>query len=146
MASELMSFTVNNRTYHVDTMPPNVAFDLNWDVAAALAPLIASGQSKAAGGTTITAILGEVTPGLGDSLREICKRAVKYVITPDNTYLRDEATFNKWFSEHPEDLMAVPVMAVREIARNFLQPALAIVTRAIGFAPPKAQESSQQKT
>lgn len=120
------TFEVNGRIYVIDRIPPDVAFSFGLKATKVIAPML-SGLKDITDRDSDKwlSLLSSALSGIDtDRTEELCKIALDYVITPDNTYMKNAAIRFEWFTKYPEDLMLVPLMAVTEIARDFLLPTL----------------------
>ena len=125
----MKQFVVNGRTYSLDVISASEAMSFGFECAEAIAPLIGGlSQLKevALDDKGISdkglAIIASMASGFqAKKVEAISRRALQYVITDKNEYLRDPKVFeNHFVNENPEGLMIVPLRAAWEIARPFL--------------------------
>ncbi|HBG77252.1 MAG TPA: hypothetical protein DDW84_00170 [Phycisphaerales bacterium] len=132
--ADLKSFTVNGRTYRIDSIPPDDVLSLGIKISKLLAPMAGGLQGFDIGGKNtedkIFSLIASASAGLDSDMAEkVLKECLSYVITPEMTYLRDASVRNAWFMKHPEDIMLVPIRATVEIAKDFLLPMLGTLGR-----------------
>ena len=126
---QLKGFTLNGRFYRIDTIPPDEIMKFGLEVTKLIGPMIGGLEGvnlkDKYRDDKILSLISKASNGLNIELAEqIFNRAINYVITPEMTYLKNPAVRNEWFLKHPEDIMAVPLKATMEIARDFLLPML----------------------
>jgi hypothetical protein len=138
MADTMKSFYISSRRYSLDIMPPDDALGFGLRVARLIAPMAGGLQGlnlqEENREDKIFGIISSIATGFDAEKAEVlCKEALNYVITPTNEYLREPAVRMKWFAEHPEDIMAVPIRAVVELAKDFLLPMLTSFTQGLNL-------------
>ncbi len=116
MKQELMNFTVNGREYKYHTLSPMEALSFGTKVVQLLSPFLLQGQNV---GQAITSL------GANEDLPKILKDALGRCYNNKNESLDNEAVFNKWFNEYPEDLFEAGVRATWGLVQPFLPSMLA---------------------
>lgn len=114
MNTELNKFMVNDHEYKYRGLNPFDALDFGSRVAKLLAPALASGMN-----------VGEALVNASKSvdskeIASLLKEALGYCYTPEKEALDNEATFNKWFNEHPDELFEAGIKAVYSLVNPFL--------------------------
>lgn len=115
MKNELNKFTVNDHVYKYRALNPMDALDYGSRVAKIVAPALAGGAdlSKA------------LSSGLdGKEVSALIKEALGYCYTPESEALDNEAVFNAWFTQHPDELFEAGIKAVYNLVTPFLPKAL----------------------
>lgn len=120
---ELQSFTVGDgSTYKFRALSPFDALDFGTRVAKLLAPAISEGAS-------IGEALGRISSTVSSKeLSDLLKEALGYCYTPQSEALDNEAVFNAWFSEHPDELFEAGIKAVYNLVLPFLPKAMTTLT------------------
>lgn len=125
----MKQFTVNGHTYKLDAISASEALDFGLEAVEAITPLIGGlNQLKEADfeGKIMSEkglqILASLASGYNAAkIKPVFRKAINYVITDKDEYLRDVGVFERHFTqENPEGLLIVPLMATWEIARPFL--------------------------
>lgn len=123
MRQEVVRFEVNGRRYAVRTLSPDRAVPFGMKVGMIAAPLITGVAMDDY--ASIVDVLSDVDP---DKLTAIVEEARQNLIgvTEEGTdmMLGNPVNFNRWFSEHPEDLYQASLLSVWHVCADFFPPAL----------------------
>lgn len=115
MKNELNNFTVNDHVYKYRALNPMDALDYGSRVARIVAPALA-------GGADLSKALSS-----GVEVSALIKEALGYCYTPESEALDNEAVFNAWFTQHPDELFEAGIKAVYNLVTPFLPKALLTV-------------------
>jgi hypothetical protein len=111
MNTELKTFTVNDREYKYRDLTPMEALSFGTKVVQLIAPFLMQGQNV---GQAITSL------GANEELPKILKEALGRCYNNKSESLENEAVFNKWFQEYPQDLFEAGVKATWGLVQPFL--------------------------
>lgn len=114
---ELKSFTVNDREYKYRDLSPMEALTFGTRVVQLLSPFLVQGKNV---GQAITAL------GNNEDISNILREGLNRCYNNKSESLENEAIFNKWFQEYPQDLFECGVKAVWSLVHPFLPSMLNI--------------------
>ncbi len=118
MSYELNSFEVNGHTYKYRSLNPMDALDFGSRVAKLLAPALSDGSN-------LSNALANMSKAVDvKDMKNLIKEALGYCYTPKSEALDNEAVFNAWFTECPEDLFEAGIKAVYNLVIPFLPKTL----------------------
>lgn len=114
----LGSFKVGTHEYRFELLPPLevIAFGnrVIRTAGGAIAGLLLNRSELTA--ENITKVLSGIDAG---DLSALMKEALARCYTPTNLSLADDANFNSWFSEHPEEMFQAGIQAVYNQVKDF---------------------------
>lgn len=105
--------TVNSRTYTVEPFNPLEGMRAASVFIRHSAGLMGADMDEQAMQSNAIALLGE------PDVLNLVERALRQCITPEKEYLRNEAVFERWFSEHPEDMIMLGQAALLALVTPF---------------------------
>lgn len=114
---ELKSFIVNDREYKYRDLSPMEALTFGTKVVQLLSPFLVQGRNI---GQAITSL------GNNEEISNILKEGLSRCYNNKSESLENEAIFNKWFQEYPQDLFECGVKAVWCLVNPFLPSMLNI--------------------
>jgi hypothetical protein len=150
----LKQFTVNGQTYTLDAISASEAMSFGFECAEALAPLIGGlGQLKnvnlqSGQENNLLLIAASAASGFNAKKVEVIgRKAVNYVITSKNEYLKNADVFERHFTqENPKGLLVVPLVAAWELARPFLPDWLTTIAQNTSLKMKSAAAESASST
>lgn len=110
--------TVGGNRYAIEKLAPLEA--VTWGnrvfalIAPALGDLFDDSVSRSAGFRAVFSAYDS------EAVSRLMTDALRHCYTPGNEPLSNEAVFNTWFRAHPGDLYELGLLAVWELARDFL--------------------------
>ena len=127
MTTGLGKFTVGEHVYKFEALAPIDGLRFGTQCAKVLGPALTAVLDVASRWNTDKMTLGELVTTLSPALASVdeekfeglMKTAFTKVYTPQNENLGDEAAFNAWFREHPQEMFTVAVIAIYYLARDF---------------------------
>lgn len=154
--SEIKSIVVNEKTYRVQMMSVLDTIDLHVETVACMGGVFGKLASifidiknnKKLPDGTFAELFSSIKP---ESIREIKKKVLAQVYTPENRILGDEMTIENWFSrpENKGDVWEVLVKATMELLGEYLPGFLRdIMTKGIAkatMAQLKSQNDSDER-
>lgn len=120
MLGELKSFSVNNKKFMYQPLSPLEALPFCMRVGKAAMPVM--GALASFDGATIGSLLKNISvlDALDpEAMSKLSMEALKRCITPDGKELSNEAVFNLYFSEHPDELLQAGVTAMIMLSKDF---------------------------
>ena len=120
MLGELKSFTVNEKKYMYQPFAPFEAVRYCSRVAKVAMPIL--GGLASFDGATVGSLLNNraALEALdADGVSALCMEALKRCIAPDGKDLSNEAAFNLYFAENPDELLQAGVTAMIMLAKDF---------------------------
>lgn len=131
-ATGLKSFTVNKHTYQLEALPPASGLAFGLKAATVLGPVLGdlisiADRRDGISNQEVIALLGNSLGNLNDAkVLELCNEALTHCYTPENESLKDGGVYDKWFSEHPDELLIAAGKAVFLLAKDFFPQGLTI--------------------
>jgi hypothetical protein len=127
-------FDVNGRQYAIRAMPADQAFRFGLKAGAVIAtilPAAATIAGQQGAGSFVAALSGAAIDDA--KLAALCEEARPYLVLPDNSEASNAASFDAWFSQHPEDLFQASLLAAWKLVQDFLPPSLSTIAAGINF-------------
>lgn len=128
--SNIKRFTIGSHVYAVETLNVEEAINFANKVVRTFGPLIMGGAASLFSESSFddSQAIGIISQGLRQldekTFNEIMFFALDRTITPDNSYLRDIAVRNAWFTQYPEELFMVICYAVFHLVADFFPKTL----------------------
>jgi len=141
---QLIDFHVNGRMYKLYRMPPVEACTFGMELAGALLPSVSAVISN--GNASVASIIESLGKSGLDiaTLNKAIVKARPFLTFEDGSRGDNAAMFNKWFTEHPEDLYSVSLLSVWHSVADFMPPLLRTVVESYRSSVAKASQSTSQ--